>query len=384
MVRRFAVFFGWIGATALVVPAVLGLYVGAFISPGLGRTDTAEISAALGILAVALAATVWMGVLGHQGRLPGTARGESGVASPGNRSGFMGRFFSFLLVVLAASGISALVAATVVVAYVPEVYQRQLHNGSVDWIITVESEVLRETRDLVIRVPEDYGDHPEKRYPVLLVLDGEWHLDGVDEAAKTLRWMGLGEPMIVVGVVNGRAGRTVDFVAPGHVDAPARAARFLEFLETEALPAIDGDLRTTGERLLWGYSLGGSFAIYTLVHRPDLFTGRFALSPSVWRGDQAAVRDLGEFLAESPGLESYLYLSAGSKESGAIGDGFHALVEVLEEGAPPDLRWQARVVEGADHDNNSWRSTPSALGAFWAYRWKELKGNEPGYPGSMN
>ena len=111
----------------------------------------------------------------------------------------MGKVFTFLGVVLAASAISAIVAATVVTDYVPEIYQRRFHAGEVDWIITVESEVLRETRDLRVKVPEDYDADPDRRYPVLLVLDGEWQLDHTDGASSTLELLDLGEPMIVVG-----------------------------------------------------------------------------------------------------------------------------------------------------------------------------------------
>ena len=185
--------------------------------------------------------------------------------------------------------------------------------------------------------------------------------------------MDLGEPMIVVGVVNGVAGRSVDFVPPQYADGPARADRFLEFLETEALPAIDRELRTTSDRVLSGYSLGGLFAIYSLVQRPDLFVGRFALSPSLWRGDQAMVSDLERFFEDSPELDSYLFTSLGSEESGGMHDGFSALVSVLERRAPAGLQWGSKLVEESDHGNNSQRSTPSALLEFWEF-WKETRG----------
>jgi len=351
---------------AVGIPAALGFFVREFISPGLGRTDTAEISAALGIILLTMVVSIYLGVLGYRGRLPGTFRqGASGEEKAGGN--FMGKVFAFLGVVLASSAVSAIVAATVVTDYVPEIYQRQFHAGEVDWIITVESEVLRETRDLRVNVPEDYDADADRRYPVLLVLDGEWQLDHTDGASSTLELLGLGEPMIVVGVINGVAGRSADFVPSEYADEPARADRFLEFLENEALPAIDRDLRTNSTRVLAGYSLGGLFAVYTLVQRPDLFVGRFALSPSLWRGDEAIVSDLERFLEGSPELDSYLFTSLGSLESNSIQHGFNALIDVLERHAPSGLHWQSKVVEGADHGNNSWRSTPPALKGFWEY-----------------
>ena len=76
-----------------------------------------------------------------------------------------------------------------------------------DWIITVESEVLRETRDLRVQLPDGYDTDPERRYPLLLVLDGGWRLDHTYWATLAIEWLDLGEPMIVVGVINGVAGR---------------------------------------------------------------------------------------------------------------------------------------------------------------------------------
>jgi hypothetical protein len=123
---------------------------------------------------------------------------------------------------------------------------------------------------------------------------------------------------------------------------------------------------------LAGYSLGGLFSVYSLVQRPDLFAGRLALSPSLWRGDQAVISELRHFFESSSDLESFLYVSLGSQESGSMQDGFAALVDVLEAHAPPGLRWQSQIVQGADHENNSWRSTPSALRGFWEH-WRQTQ-----------
>ena len=227
----------------------------------------------------------------------------------------MGRLFTFLSVVVASSAVAAIVSATVVTDYVPEVYERRYQAGEVDWIITVESEILRETRDLRVKLPDDYDQNPDRRYPVVIVLDGEWHLDHVAQTSSNLHWLGLGEPVIAVGVINGVAGRRADFISPEYTSRPARADRFLEFLETEALPAIDQELRTTETRILHGYSLGGLFAVYSLIQRPELFAGRLALSPSLWVGEQAVVADLERFLSENPDHESFLYASLGAEES---------------------------------------------------------------------
>ena len=90
------------------------------------------------------------------------------------------------------------------------------------------------------------------------------------------------------------------------------------------------------------------------------------------------VSELERFFEGSPELDSFLFTSLGSEESGGMHDGFNALVSVLERGAPSGLQWDSRLVEESDHGNNSQRSTPSALLAFWEF-WRETRGP----PGSL-
>lgn len=288
LIRRLILIPAWMIGSAVAIALGLTFLIHWLISPGLGRTDTAEIAAALGVVTLTLVVFIYVGVLGYRGRLPGTSRRDTPGEPKREGRKFMGKAFAALGIVMVAAAIAAIVSAAVTVAYVPEVYERQARSGEVDWILTVESEVLRETRDLRVHLPDGYDTELDRWYPLLLVLDGGWQLDYTHGAALTLEWLGLGEPMIEVGVINGVAGRSVDFVPPEQSEG-ARAHRFLEFIETEALPAIDRDLRTNSTLLIAGHSLGGLSAIYSLVQRPELFTGRFAFSPSLWRRDQAMV-----------------------------------------------------------------------------------------------
>ena len=272
-------------------------------------------------------------------------------------------------------------AETTELGKIPELSQLGLHADAalnamadagigpkdIDGIVTVESEVLREGRDLRVRLPSDYMVDPDRRYPVVLVLDGGWQQGHTVTTAEVLKRLDLAEPMIIVGVINGPAGRNADLVPPGFSvgGAEGRADRFLEFLATEALPELDRSFRTNSTRLLIGHSLGGLFVTYSLIERPDLFSGRFAFSPSWWVGDRAILSDLQTFLADSPDLDSFFYASLGELESGGMRDAFDSGVAALTEDAPQGLRWKAEIMAEADHGTNPGRSTPNALRAFW-------------------
>jgi hypothetical protein len=111
MARRLLIGSAWVLGTAIAIPVVLGLYAGTFISSGLGRTDSAEISALVGIVLLTLVAAVYVGLLGARGRLPGTAHGGAVAHHPTGGSGLMGRLFAFLGILIASSSIAAIVAA---------------------------------------------------------------------------------------------------------------------------------------------------------------------------------------------------------------------------------------------------------------------------------
>jgi len=60
--------------------------------------------------------------------------------------------------------------------------------------------------------------------------------------------------------------------------------RFLKVINQEIIPFIESNYRVleTG-RGLAGYSFGGLFALYALLHTPKTFTHYIAGSPSMWK-----------------------------------------------------------------------------------------------------
>lgn len=78
--------------------------------------------------------------------------------------------------------------------------------------------------------------------------------------------------------------------------------------------------------------------------------------------------ELDEFLVEHTDLESFFYISLGTRESERMQEAFAAGKRVLEHAAPPGLVWMADLTPGANHVRNPVLSTAWALDAFWKYR----------------
>lgn len=189
--------------------------------------------------------------------------------------------------------------------------------------VVVQSAILGEERTMWVRVPRQ--DAGLERFPVLVVLDAEWHFDiAASDVALLSEVSYLGRhpipPMIVVGIVN--RDRNRDFT-PTRCDpcegmrfpTSGGSARFRRFLVDEALPAIDARYPTAPFRTLAGWSLGGLFTVETLLAEPEAFQAFLAISPSLWWDDRQTERSLeAETAPVTSSAGRRLAITLGSRE----------------------------------------------------------------------
>lgn len=238
----------------------------------------------------------------------------------------------------------------------------------------IESKVLAETRAYIIHTPAAYKSGKEA-YPVLVLQDAETHFALTTAAVDMLSESGRIPPMIVVGINNTDRTRDMTPSRPttGLGGAPwtgpaGGADKFLSFICDELLPTVDRSYRTRSYRVLLGHSLGGLFALYALMNRPEVFKGYIAISPSLWWDDQALVRASQPFFAAHKDLRADLYMTMGDEGQQMLG-GAWKLSAVLEESKLADLRWQFKRSPEEDHGTIAYLSTYEGLQAiFKGYR----------------
>lgn len=234
---------------------------------------------------------------------------------------------------------------------------------------SLHSEVLGEEREVIVHLPEGYEQEPERRYPVLYVLDGATQSAHSARSAALLARVGVVEPLIVVGVasLDGER-RSRDYTPPDHPTDAGDAAspkggadRFLAHFEHELIPRIESSYRCARPRLLAGWSRGGLFAVWSMLEAPGLFDARLASSPALWREEGLVVDQLERALADGSIPPTALYLSLGDGENEKMAAAYRRLVESLEGDAPPSLRWRADWTRDANHSTNPQLSTPVGL-----------------------
>ncbi|KJZ01539.1 alpha/beta hydrolase [Pseudoalteromonas piscicida] len=264
-------------------------------------------------------------------------------------------------------------------------YQSHYTSDYVD--VVLSSEVLNEDRKVFIRLPKGYDK--AHSYPLIIRTDGNFNLARWDEVLSSLAEQGRVEDAILVSIPNQfwTETRNRDLVPPYArqdvaIEArpesdndPAifgRADRFLQFVESELLPYLEANYSINDNRVLSGFSAGGSFVLYTMVTKPALFDGYFAFSPAAWYDDSVVVKEFAKSLANIQGKPKYIYLSIGGAENDIITGSFHGLLDALEQHAPANVRWGHSISEGAGHSQNPAVSVPLALSEYHHFRKNQL------------
>jgi predicted alpha/beta superfamily hydrolase len=130
---------------------------------------------------------------------------------------------------------------------------------------------------IYIRYPEGYAEAPQRRYPVVYLLDGDSLFPYMAPHHLFLTYDDKLPEAILVGIAYGGFGP----VNRRGTDFGAGAAAFHSFLKSELIPAVERRVRgDPDKRVLVGQSLGGGFVLYSGYADPDLFWGRIVSNPS--------------------------------------------------------------------------------------------------------
>ncbi len=232
--------------------------------------------------------------------------------------------------------------------------------------ITLESQVMQETRRINVYLPPGYAAADPMRYPVIYMPDGGLQEDFPHLANTIDAAIAAGEmrPVILVGIENTERRR--DVTGPTEVESDRQiaprvggSALFRAFIADELIPHIDARYRTTGEAGIIGESAAGLFIVETFFLQPELFDTWIALSPSLWWNNHELVDKAAERLAARPDLVGTLYLS--SAEETDIVPHVARLGAILQESSPAGLVWYCEPRPDLLHSNIYRTVSPGVL-----------------------
>ncbi len=233
---------------------------------------------------------------------------------------------------------------------------------------TLQSQVLGESRDIWVQIPDDARSYD--RYPVVYILDGGDQMAGL-ATVHHYYWGNYLPKMILVGISN-RANRDRD-LTPTKVKGmeSGGAEKFTAFLEQELIPYIDEKYATTSYRTLIGHSHAGLFTLNTLVNHTDLFNNYIAIDPSLYWDNQRFLNESLQKLDQVNFKNNSLFISLASpldRSDESIG-----IDEVMQSDSPHAML--ARSVLTFCHAANSISS--EAFRLQWKYYPNDIHGTVP-------
>ena len=142
-----------------------------------------------------------------------------------------------------------------------------------------ESFKLQERRDVKYYIPEDYS--PEKKYPLVLVLDAEYLFENVVATAKFYSSFHGMPQAIIVGVDQGKNDIRWDDCDYDQVSGlpTEKGKKFFEFLGMELIPYLDTSYNTAPFKMFIGYDITANFGNFYLFKEKSLFNSYVSISP---------------------------------------------------------------------------------------------------------
>jgi predicted alpha/beta superfamily hydrolase len=245
-------------------------------------------------------------------------------------------------------------------------------------VITINSKVFRNIRDLRVWLPANYFApvNRNKHYPVLYMQDGqnlfdeatafnhEWKFDETVEFLTGSMRIG---PMIVVGIDNTprRANEYLPYPDAENKELgkfetqDVQGTHYGDFVINEVMPLIQKKYRVllgpqnTG---LGGSSYGGAVTLYTVLTHPGVFGKALIESPSLLIGNGQLLKD-AEKATQFP---QRMYLAIGTAEeadekaSAKDVEPVTELEKILRDKGLGPNRLKVVVEEGAHHDEIAW------------------------------
>lgn len=153
-------------------------------------------------------------------------------------------------------------------------------------VFNIYSKTNQQDYRIQVRLPSSYAANLEKKYPVIIKVDGQWDFPLASSVYNCIYFDGQMPEAIVIGVDwenvtgNVHAIRARDLLpAPmSQFEGSGNAKKFISVLADEIIPALNQRLRLNGEEFLLGGSWGATFTTFALLERPDVFEGAIAIA----------------------------------------------------------------------------------------------------------
>jgi len=211
--------------------------------------------------------------------------------------------------------------------------------------IEFNSKILNEKREILIYKPAGY-EESNVMFPTLYIIDGAENFFIATAIVNFLSRSGQIPQMVVVGIPN--VNRNLD-LSPSIIQGtsnPGGGNNFLNFFQKELIPYVDETYKTTNYRILFGHSLGGVFATYTMISKPELFNAFIAASPYLAYDNWYVINEAESKWADPLNFERQLFITLGNEP--AYHESLDKFISLLEDNTKT-LRWVYQIFNDETH-----------------------------------
>jgi len=231
----------------------------------------------------------------------------------------------------------------------------------------VFSDKLNAKRSITVTLPPFYEQNKDKKYPLILVLDGEY-LTGPFEGtlAYTTYWDELPEAIIVGVAQNYGNQREDDSRVSEETGLPETTGdKFFQFIGEELVPHLEKNYRISPYKVIAGHDVTATMASFFLYREKSPFTGFIAFSPVMATDMETR---LPEMLATST-KPVFFYMCTAEGDSPKLRKAIKALDEKIKAVSNPNVKYLFEDFITGSHYSLVPYGAPGALyNIFASYR----------------
>lgn len=224
---------------------------------------------------------------------------------------------------------------------------------------TISSQRLNEEREITIGLPPSYDKHAGQKYPILVLLDGDFLFDPFQGALSYgYYWDDLPEVIIVGISQNKKNERETDCMVDETTGLPSeKGEQFFEFIGMELLPYIQKKYRTAPFKMIAGLDTTAGFLNLYLYKDNPVFDAYISMSPELPAEMEKNIPARLSAIAKP----IFYYHSSADGDVKKMRNRIMALDEEAKKLKKETLNYRFDDFKGASHYSLVLNSIPSAL-----------------------
>lgn len=200
----------------------------------------------------------------------------------------------------------------------------------------IQSKANGASYNIKVGLPANYNPGVEK-YASIYVLDGEENFDFVSNKCKEISDNLAVQNVVVISIGYGKD-RSIDYTPTEVSTVTGGGPKFLNFIESELIPAIEGSVSVDtarSSRVILGHSYGGLFGAYAFTANNKLFGNYLLLSPSLWYDNLISLQYEKDKRNENKNRSQLIFMGIGKEENfGRMQAPFEAFCQILHDNYP--------------------------------------------------